>query len=437
MADTGGLEEEMHKLLSESDGAAGGVLPGGGGGGERKEKKEAGAGEAESPESKTASLSALAPSSDPVLLMTKVSELSVALHTSQLKEGHQRLARQALKNSVLGVQAELETARQRAAAAEERTLLLAAKLADKESDDLGTSLPVLRGKELDDACKRANAAVIEADKLRMELEEARMSADELRREASCELVALREQLRQVAGHLAQRTVLYAAAQRAGMEGVNAEVRAAHAREHALTEALARESCLKEQAIQLQQELSSMREAKDAAEQKAVELLHELALLGGARQTLESDLAASQMRVSALETEARSRPADVLEAERQFAEELQKFEAAARTREKRDAFELQHLSEELAAANEAAQSAKAERDRIVELRQQEAIEIRDLRAALHAVQHGGGDALIEQLLKQIEYFKGEVQAAKQGAPLGNPIFDEENRSSDEEDEEELS
>ncbi len=357
----------------------------------------------------------LIPSADTALAISRAAELSSALHASELQSGHLRLSCEALTNRLQEEQKAVGLASRRAVRAEKRALLLEAKLIDVtgtvSNSALPLSLPELRGQALQSAERKleeaeASAGALETRRMVMEEEFTRE-----KRSMQCEILALKEQLRQATSNLAQRTLLFAAAKRDSVNSAWEESQTAKAGREALAVATAREGVFQDQLSRLTECLCEKESVIASLDKELGSTKAQLVNTAEKLREAEARLAREQMRSATLDAEATSRPTDVLEAEGRFAQEIRQIEDRADQKARADAEERLRLRELLEKRTTKVAEERAKSQLLSDELFEKNAELIALKDSWEALAHRGGDSLTEHLLREVEYWKGEAEVAK--------------------------
>ncbi len=356
----------------------------------------------------------LIPSADTALAISRAAELSSALHASELQSGHLRLSCEALTNRLQEERKAAGLISRRAVRAEQRALLLEAELSDvvgtTSNSALPLSLPDLRGQALQSAERKLEEAEASAGALETSLMVLQEEFTREKRSVQCEILALKEQLRQATSNLAQRTLLFAAAKRDAVNSTWEESQTAKAGREALAVATAREGVLQDQLSRLTERLCEKESIIASLEKESESTKAQLVNTAEKLRETEVWLAGEQMRSATLDAEASSRPTDVLEAEGRFAQEIRQIEDRADQKARADAEERSRLLELLEKRTADAAEARAKSQLLTDDLFEKNAELVALKDSWEALAHRGGDSLTEYLLREVEYWKGEAEAA---------------------------
>ncbi len=355
----------------------------------------------------------LIPSADTALAISRTAELSSALHASELQSGHLRLSCEALTNRLQEERKAVEQTSRRAVRAEQRALLLEAKLNDvnraASSAALPLSLPELRGQLLQSAERKLEDAEASIGALETRLMVTQEEFAREKRNVQCEILALKEQLRQATSNLAQRTLLFAAAKRDAVNSAWEESQTAKLGREALAAATAREGLLQDQLYRLTEHLCEKKTVISLLEKELESTKAQLVITAEKLRETEARLAGEQMRSATLDAEVSSRPTDVLEAEGRFAQEVHEIEERADRKARADAEGRSRLMELLEKRTTEAAEAIAKSQLLKDDLFEKNAELVSLKDSWEALAYRGGDSLTEHLLREVEYWKGEVQA----------------------------
>ncbi len=374
----------------------------------------------------------LIPSADTALAISRAAELSSALHASELQSGHLRLSCEALTNRLQEERKVVERTSRRAVRAEKRALLLEAKLNDvvgaASDGTLPLSLPELRGQALQSAERKLEEAEASIGTLETRLTVMQEEFARDKRNAQCEILALKEQLRQATSNLAQRTLLFAAAKRDAVNSAWEESQTAKTGREALAAATAREGVLQDQLSRFTEHLCEKESVITSLEKELESTKAQLVVTTEKLRETEAWLAGEQMRSATLDAEASSRPTDVLEAEGRFAEEVRQIQERTDRKARADAEERSRLTKLLEKRTSEAVETRAKLQLLTDDLFEKNAELVALKDSWEALAHSGGDSLTEHLLREVEYWKGEANVVAKGGDLDNSKYPHDTKAS---------